>query len=133
MGHLTNGEFANNGKPFWSMDSLHNATDASVTASGSAPSTTPPSRTTHTRRHLRRPDDDLHQPSERLSARAGSALIGAGGPHGSFAVNCDPSKPPCPWYTTYNFDSPDIIGTPRPQADRYDIGAWQSLHTATPK
>jgi hypothetical protein len=61
----------------------------------------------------------------------GSPLIGAGSSYGSFAVNCDPNKPPSPMYTTYNFDSPDIIGTVRPQAGRYDIGAWQSTRAST--
>jgi hypothetical protein len=53
----------------------------------------------------------------------GSPLIGAGRPIGAFSPSCLTNKP-CPGY--YTFDSPDIIGTARPQAARYDIGAWQS-------
>ena len=114
-------------------DSLHNATDASATDSGSvatggnAPVAADPlpgaiygvSMATFV------------NPASDYRLAPGSPLIGVGSSYGSFAVNCDPNKPPCPMYTTYNFDSPDIIGTVRPQAGRYDIGAWQSTRAST--
>ena len=53
-----------------------------------------------------------------------SPLRGAGSAFGTFAVNCEAQHPSCPQRTTYNFDTPNIIGTARPQAGRYDIGAW---------
>lgn len=55
--------------------------------------------------------------------REGSPLIGAGNALGPFNPACLTGKP-CP--ALYTLDSPDIVGTPRPQAGRYDIGAWQS-------
>ena len=58
--------------------------------------------------------------------RAGSPLIGAGNALGAFNPACPkhPKHKPC--RAIYTLDLPDIIGTPRPQAGRYDIGAWQS-------
>jgi hypothetical protein len=53
---------------------------------------------------------------------ASSPLIGAGSAHGPFSPACETGKSCPPLYT---FDTPDIIGTARPQAGRYDIGAWQ--------
>jgi hypothetical protein len=55
-----------------------------------------------------------------------SPLIGAGSALGPFHPACTTGKP-C--QTMYTFDSPDIIGTVRPQAGHYDIGAWQSCPT----
>jgi hypothetical protein len=55
-----------------------------------------------------------------------SPLRSAGSLFGSFTLNCDLGHPACPQQTTYSFDTPDIIGTTRPQAGRYDIGAWES-------
>jgi hypothetical protein len=67
----------------------------------------------------------------RLSS--GSPLRGAGSAYGDFTTNCQTTSPNCPNLTTYNFDSPDIIGTARPQAGRDDIGAWQSTPASTAK
>jgi hypothetical protein len=53
-----------------------------------------------------------------------SPLRGAGSAFGTFGINCEAQHPSCPQRTTYNFDTPNIIGTARPQAGRYDIGAW---------
>lgn len=52
-----------------------------------------------------------------------SPLIGSGSAFGSFNPACLRGKR-CT--AIYKFDSPDIIGTVRPQRGRYDIGAWQS-------
>jgi hypothetical protein len=60
----------------------------------------------------------------------GSPLRAAGSAYGSFTVNCDTVTPKCSKLTTYNFDTRDIIGTLRPQADHYDIGAWQSTRAS---
>lgn len=60
--------------------------------------------------------------------RKGSPLIGAGSAFGPFNPACLRNKP-C--QRIYTLDSPDIIGTTRPQAGRYDIGAWQSGATAS--
>ena len=54
----------------------------------------------------------------------GSPLRGAGSAFGSFEVNCDAQHRLCPQRTTYDFDTPDIIGTARPKDGRYNIGAW---------
>ena len=53
---------------------------------------------------------------------ASSPLIGTGSAHGPFSPACQTGKSCPPLFT---FDTPDIIGTARPQAGRYDIGAWQ--------
>jgi hypothetical protein len=53
-----------------------------------------------------------------------SPLRGAGSAFGTFAIYCGLRNPSCPQRMTYNFDTPNIIGTTRPQAGRYDIGAW---------
>jgi hypothetical protein len=58
----------------------------------------------------------------RLSA--GSPLLGAGSAFGSFTTGCPTNALNCPARTTYNFDTPNIIGIARPQAGRYNIGAW---------
>jgi hypothetical protein len=56
-----------------------------------------------------------------------SQLIGAGSAIGTVEVGCQQLlQPSCAQLMKYNVDSPDIKGTPRPQAGRYDIGAWQS-------
>jgi hypothetical protein len=56
----------------------------------------------------------------RLSS--GSGLRGAGSAYGNFDVNCVTQNPVC---ITYNFDTPDIIGTTRPQSSAYDVGGWE--------
>lgn len=63
----------------------------------------------------------------RLSAA--SPLRGAGSAFGVVAVGCQQLSrdASCPQLMNYGFDTPDIIGTARPQAGHYDIGAWQSL------
>jgi hypothetical protein len=61
-----------------------------------------------------------------------SPLRGAGSAFGAFAINCGLRHPVCAQNTTYNFDTPDIIGTARPQTGHYDIGAWQACSSATP-
>jgi hypothetical protein len=53
---------------------------------------------------------------------ASSPLIGTGGAHGPFNPACLTGKS-CP--PLFAFDTPDIIGTARPQSGRYDVGAWQ--------
>ena len=58
---------------------------------------------------------------------ASSPLIGAGSAHGPLSASCQTGKSCPPQFT---FDTPDIIGTARPQAGRYDIGAWQSCTAA---
>jgi hypothetical protein len=50
-----------------------------------------------------------------------SPLKGAGSAYGPFKL-C-PEKTPC---KTQVADTPDLLGTDRPQAGRYDVGAWQS-------
>ena len=59
-----------------------------------------------------------------------SPLRGAGNRFGSFTLNCDLRHPGCPQQTAYRFDTPDIVGTARPQVGEYDIGAWQSCASA---
>ena len=53
---------------------------------------------------------------------ASSPLVGAGSAHGPLRPSCEKDRSCAPLYT---FDTPDIIGTARPQRGRYDIGAWQ--------
>jgi hypothetical protein len=60
---------------------------------------------------------------------ASSPLRGGGAAYGPFKF-CEAKHPDCAGIT-YNFDSPDIIETTRPQAGRYDIGAWQARHSTT--
>jgi hypothetical protein len=62
----------------------------------------------------------------RLASR--SPLIGTGSAFGAFNPACKSGKPCSAIFT---FDSPDIIGTLRPQAKHYDIGAWQSCNSAS--
>jgi len=52
-----------------------------------------------------------------------SPLIGTGNALGPFNPACLTRKSCSPIYT---FDTPDIVGTFRPEAGRDDIGAWQS-------
>lgn len=65
-------------------------------------------------------------------AKNGGPLAGRGSAFGIFGLYCSTRQNPnCSWRVNYDFDTPDIIGTPRPQAGRYDIGAWQGCHSAT--
>ena len=64
------------------------------------------------------------QPGRDWRPSGGSRLRGAGGAFGTFAVNCESAHPSCSQRTSYNFDSPNIIGAARPNAGRYDVGAW---------
>ncbi|MGH7117641.1 MAG: hypothetical protein ACREFP_01355, partial [Acetobacteraceae bacterium] len=63
----------------------------------------------------------------RLSSH--SPLRGTGSAFGAFAVGCNTIRPDCAQRKICDVDSPDIIGTVRPQAGRYDIGAWQTPAT----
>lgn len=65
------------------------------------------------------PDHDWRPKSE-------GPLIGTGRPFGPFSTFCSLRHPHCANKMVFDFDTPDIVGTPRPQAGRYDIGAWQS-------
>lgn len=58
---------------------------------------------------------------------AASRLKGTGAAYGPFTSHCEAKIPNCA--PSDNFDSPDIIGTSRPQDGRYDVGAWQSPST----
>ena len=64
------------------------------------------------------------QPGRDWRPSGGSPLRAAGSAFGTFAINCDTKQPSCPQRTTYNFDSTNIIGMARPNAGRYDVGAW---------
>ena len=65
-------------------------------------------------------------------AKHDGPLAGKAVPFGDLDAFCQlPQGPRCANYAVFNFDSPDIIGTPRPQDGRYDIGAWQSCSAAT--
>jgi hypothetical protein len=63
-------------------------------------------------------------------AKDGGPLAGKGSAFGMFGLYCMNGgyrpEPNCPLRVNYTFDTADIIGTARPQAGRYDIGAWQS-------
>ena len=60
---------------------------------------------------------------QRMAAR----LLARESAFGPFNTFCNqPQGPRCANYAIYNFDSPDLIGTPRPQGGSYDIGALQS-------
>lgn len=58
--------------------------------------------------------------------KPGSLLVGTGSAFGTFAVGCQQHtrNPSCPQLVHENVDTPDIIGIPRSQASRYNIGAW---------
>ena len=56
--------------------------------------------------------------------RPGTALVGAGGSYGNFNWNCQhPTVEGCP--VVLNEDTPDIIGTARPRAGSWTVGAEQ--------
>jgi hypothetical protein len=73
-------------------------------------------------------------PGHDWRSKNGGPLVGKGSAFGDFTTFCAPGDGPrCVNYTVFNFDSPDIIGTPRPQNGRYDIGASQSCSPAMGK
>jgi hypothetical protein len=117
------------GNTFWSSQTSNNMTDAPPNDSGTIPwpyGGPRPSTidvlpgTTYgvtMERAFIKPGSDWRPSSA-------SPLHGAGSAFGTFAKNCDPGHPSCTWRETNNVDTPDIIGVARPQAGRYDIGAW---------
>ena len=68
--------------------------------------------------------------------KSGGPLAGMGSAFGMFGLYCETAgsrpQPNCPLRVNYDFDTPDIIGTARPQTGRYDIGAWQTCAAAIP-
>ena len=115
----------------WSPKSSHNATDAPSDDAGTGPWPYGESKTSIV--------DVLPGTSYNVSPNTvfmnfgrdwrlspNSPLRATGDAFGSFSVNCSSIEPNCLQRTTYSLDTPDMIGTPRPQAGRYDIGAWQS-------
>ncbi len=113
---------------FWSAQSSHNVTDAQVGDSGKGP-------------WPDRPEGIMIdvlpatiygvplasafvQPGRDWRPSSGSPLRGAGSAFGTFSINCEALHPTCPQRTTYNFSSTNLIGAPRPNAGRYDVGAW---------
>ncbi len=63
--------------------------------------------------------------------RPGPALIGAGASYGSFSWGCFIGAPGCT-NGTYNFDTPDFLGTARPQSSSWTVGAEQLLGAPPP-
>ena len=112
----------------WSPRSSNNVTDALVGDAGTIPS--PFGRGMVTFDIL--PGTTYGVPIARPFVRLGrdwrlsaaSPLRGAGRAFGSFEVGCQVQHPACPQRTTYDFDTPDIIGAARPQDGGYNIGAW---------
>jgi hypothetical protein len=73
-------------------------------------------------------------PGRDWRTKNGGPLVGKGNAFGDFSTFCQiPEGARCANRTAFNFDSPDIIGTPRPQNGRYDIGASQSCSLASGK
>jgi hypothetical protein len=58
--------------------------------------------------------------------RPGPALIGAGASYGTFGWGCALQYAPACIPKSVNEDTPDIIGTPRPTAGSWTVGAFQS-------
>jgi hypothetical protein len=106
----------------------HNVTDASATDSGSAGFTMtfysenytffPLPGATYAASYA----GSFINPASDWRLSSGSGLRGAGSAYGNFDVNCVTQNPVC---ITYNFDTPDIIGTTRPQSSAYDVGSWE--------
>ena len=74
-------------------------------------------------------------PGSDYRPKRGGPLTGRGGAYGKFALYCTQGAANgyganlnCPARVDYTFDTPDIIGTARPQGGSYDIGAWQTPH-----
>jgi hypothetical protein len=123
VGHLSEGTS-------WSPKSSNNTTDAPADDSGKAAWAFDSRPGVSTVDHLPGTAYGVPiasafvQPGRDWRPSGGSRLRGAGGAFGTFAVNCVTAQPSCPQRTTYNFDSPNIIGAARPNAGRYDVGAW---------
>jgi hypothetical protein len=114
---------------FWSARTSNNTTDAPAGDSGNGP--WPYSRGTISTVDLLPGAiygvpmvDAFVRPGSDWRLSTASPLRGAGSAFGDFAVNCVVREPSCPGRTTYNFDAFNIIGIARPQAGRYDVGAW---------
>jgi hypothetical protein len=60
-----------------------------------------------------------------------SSLRGAGAAFGPFDGACWPNTTACAVPYVFNTDTPDIIGTTRPQSSAYDIGAAQFVGSGT--
>lgn len=120
------------GGPVWSQQSSNNVTDAPVGDTGQGLWPGGPRGATSTVDHL--PGTVYGAAMSRAFVRPGtdwrlsdsSPLRGAGSAFGAFPVNCETRRPQCAERVIYNFDTPDLIGTTRPQAGHVDIGAWQS-------
>ena len=56
--------------------------------------------------------------------KPGGPLAGTGAAFGTFVTFCQ--SPACGPNVNYTVDTPDLIGTPRPGSDGWDIGAWQT-------
>ncbi len=118
----------------WSVRSSHNITDAPAGDSGMGPSTSGarmPARVDILPGTIygAAMDSAFVRPGSDWRPGSHSPLRGAGSGFGAFAVGCSLLRPDCPQRRIDDLDSPDIIGTVRPQAGRYDIGAWQSPAT----
>ena len=115
----------------WSSRSSNNVTDATPDGAGTRvdwvdrPSGSTVDRLPNTNYRVSAKDAFVAFGKDWRLARK-SPLRGAGAAYGTFpAYPCSARRGNCP-APEYNFDSPDIIGTARPQDGRYDIGAWQS-------
>ena len=105
----------------WSTASAGNVTDAPVGDSGSVGGTTVsiiPGTTYGSSMAAA-----FISPGTDWRPKPGGPLYGGGGALGDFTINCTVFEYHCP-SPTYNFDSRSIIGTARPRAGHYDIGAW---------
>ena len=110
---------------FWTADSTHNATDASGSDGGNLHSPLPPSQLLDAdpmpgALYSLRMSDVFVAPGRDWRLKPGSPLIGAG-----FAF-CSAQMSACGYKVARDYDTPDIIGTPRAQGGGCDIGAWQS-------
>ena len=75
-------------------------------------------------------------PGSDWRAKDDGPLAGTGSAFGMFGLYCRTGgsrpEPNCPGRVNYDFDTPDIVGTARPQAGHFDIGAWQSCPSPAP-
>lgn len=116
----------------WASTSLHNVTDAPVGDSGTTtwygqgPGGTGATVNTVPGTTYGISDSGMFQNFASDWRNPGSgALYGTGAPVGYFESGCTTASPNCPYQITYNFDTPDVIGTTRPQPHGTDIGAWE--------